>query len=1154
MLTDHPGIRVALLGPVLVEGRDGRLAEPPGTLAKAFLAALAGPDGRGVDRTHGVEAITDDVWGDEPPRNAKQALQTLVSRLRAASAEGLVESRSGGYALAIAAAATDVGLAHELGRRAAARSREGDHAAAIGCLDEALALWRGEPGLDLGASPAGAALADAAAALRLGLRELRARCLLDAGDPEAAIAELEPLAAGHPLDEHLQHTRLRALAAAGRRTEAVAAFAAFRATLRDGLGISPGPQLVALNAELLRDEPASPTPSTRPTALTAPTAPTGPLAGTTAAPTAGPHGAAPAAAAPGTVAPDPDDAPPRPARTRIGVRAAPNALIGRDDDVRRIESLLTGHRLVTILGTGGLGKTRLAQEVAGRSDAPTVVVVELASIRDAHDVPLALATTLGIREATAGTRLGDLGRRPELRDRIVDQLGERPTLLVVDNCEQVVEGAATWVADLLAAVPRLTVLATSRSPLEVGAEQVYRLDPLPSGDADDLGPAVRLFLERARAARPGASLPLEPVARLCERLDGLPLAIELAAARIRSMGVEQVEARLVDRFALLAGGDRSAPERQRTLLAVIEWSWALLTPAEQRALPRLAWFVDGFALDAAEIVLGEADAAAGNATPAPDALDVLDGLIAQSLLSVTEDASGRPRYRMLETVREFGQSRLDDPARDAALDAVDAWARGFASERSGSLRSADQLDGLARTAVEQDNLVAVLRRAIDRRDGATVVAVFACLAYFWTVRSAHSEIVAFSDAMLDATRGYRPAGPTEAASSALSFAIIAGTNLAVFTSTGLRALARLRTVVRLGIPLPRWIASLGGFLLALPDLAEAERRMDEMVEDDDPETAVLASIMRTQFSENAGEPERALRDAHRAHALATRVGDAWATAISAMLIAQLAGQTGDSAEALRWAQAARASLTAIGADEDMRQVEWMIAGALLAEGRPDDAEAGLRALADRRPIGADGAELSIVAEFGLAELARVQGRTDEAHALARRVIDSYTDPRLRASPWFQMTLAAFVAGGVASGWPEADLAEWAETLRRRALAGLRARPAYVDRPVLGTAVAGWAAWGSGHPLLADRAVELQALAEVLHSRQDLPALRRDAIARLVVDRAGTATDGRDPGGAARSGADRLAAARARVAAMTAPEQNERARALLAEPVPSSSTE
>jgi predicted ATPase len=784
---------------------------------------------------------------------------------------------------------------------------------------------------------------------------------------------------------------------------------------------------------------------------------------------------------------------------------------------------------VTILGAGGLGKTRLAHEVAGRSHAPVVAVVELASVRSDDDVVLALASTLGIREASTSARLADRARRPDVQARLVDRLGERPTLLVLDNCEHVIEGAADWTAELLAAVPGLRVLATSRSPLAIAAERVYALEPLQAGAVDasgsttEPGPAVQLFVERARAARPGAALPLAPIARLCDRLDGLPLAIELAAARVRVLSVEQIEARLENRFALLTGGDRAAPERQRTLRAVIAWSWALLAPAERAALPRLAWFVDGFGLEAAEAVLGT-----------PDALDVLEGLIDQSLLAVGEDGLGRPRYRMLETVREFGQAEQDDAAREEALSAIDRWASRFALERYVEATSPRQVEGIAALTVEQDNLVAVLRRAIRGRDGDTVFAVFGPLAYYWTARSRHSEIVGFSDAVLDATRGYRPT-PELAEPATLSLAIIAGTNLAMLTMTGLRAAARLRVLARERLPLPRWLDALSGVLLGTPDADAAIDRLGEMVTSDDPSTAMLGNVMMAQFEENDSRPEEARRYAMRAHEIATSVGDVWISALCALLLAQLASQGGRPEEALDWAVRAERSLVALDAEQDLLQLEWMTAGGLVAAGRNDEARARLEALRDDERAMLDGLELAQVAELGLAELARIEGDQDTAFALGCRVVEGFREPSSRSSPWYLLTLATLVAGGARDGWPVETVAAWAEALRRRATGMLRARPGYTDRPVLGTVAAGWSAWGIHRPDLADRALELFALAEALRARQDLPALRLVDLAVEVEDIVGV---------------ERLAEARARVAAMTAAERTERARDLVAEPVPS----
>ncbi|OZB83128.1 MAG: hypothetical protein B7X41_15645, partial [Microbacterium sp. 14-71-5] len=360
-------------------------------------------------------------------------------------------------------------------------------------------------------------------------------------------------------DEAAHAALMTALAEDGRAPEALGVFARLRRTLAESLGSSPSPALVELNARLLRGQ---------------------------------------------------DDGP----RVRIGVLAAPNELIGRDDALLAARSLLRAARLVTIMGAGGLGKTRLAQALAAESSAPAVVVVPLAGVRADAGVPLAIAAALGISETVPGGRLSEQRPRPELGARIVAALSDRTTLLVLDNCEQVIEGVARWTADLLAAVPSLRILTTSRTPLAIAAERVLPLEPLEI-EATQEAPAVRLFVERAHAARPGATLDLEVVARLCARLDGLPLAIELAAARVRTMTPEQIEKRLENRFALLTSGDRAAPERHRTLEAVIEWSWDLLSPDARQALALLSVLPGGFSAEAADAVLSAASD------------DVLEGLV-----------------------------------------------------------------------------------------------------------------------------------------------------------------------------------------------------------------------------------------------------------------------------------------------------------------------------------------------------------------------------------------------------------------------------------------------------------------------------------------------------------------------------------------------
>ncbi|WP_461964342.1 ATP-binding protein [Curtobacterium sp. 24E2] len=341
--------------------------------------------------------------------------------------------------------------------------------------------------------------------------------------------------------------------------------------------------------------------------------------------------------------------------------------VGREEaDLAAVSDLLSAGRLVTILGAGGLGKTRLAQAVAaGLPPTQGVVVVELAPLASADDIVPALGALLGIAEFRSTRSLRD-AVAADLRTRVVRALADGPTVLVLDNCEHLVAEVAAFAADLLATVPALRILTTSRAPLAIAGEVVAPLAPLPV-EAD--GAAVRLFTERARAARPGAVLPVDTVRRICTRLDGSPLAIELAAARIRGMSADEIERRLDDRFALLRGGDRSAPERHRTLLAVIEWSWRLLDDGAQDLLTRLALFPDGLAVDAVEAVAAPDRRA--------DALDDLAELVEQSLVQLVEHEGEPVRYRLLETVREFGAARLGDRgATEAVRAAMIGWGRG----------------------------------------------------------------------------------------------------------------------------------------------------------------------------------------------------------------------------------------------------------------------------------------------------------------------------------------------------------------------------------------------------------------------------------------------------------------------------------------------
>ncbi|MFC9559815.1 ATP-binding protein [Agromyces sp. NPDC056965] len=1043
--TDAP--RVALLGPVLVAGRSGELVEPPGTLAKALIALLAEAADQPGRRGLSTNAIAAELWGEAQPRNPRAALQTLVSRARGATVEGLIVSTTSGYALAADERPSDLALARSL--LADARSLlDHEPGEALAAVEDALALWRGEPGADLGDAPIGAELAGSAAAINDELHEVRARARLATGDPGGAADDAGRLATTHPLNERRQLLLLQAMADDGRRQEALEAFGRFRARLRDELGASPGAELVALNTRLLDDEPGIE------------------------------H------------------------RVRLGLRAEPNELLGREHDVAAISALLGSARLVTVLGPGGLGKTRLAQAVAARADDPAVVVVELASIRSDDDVTLALASTLGIGEPSVSTRLSDAAPRPDLATRVVQQLAERPTLLVLDNCEHVIDGAARWTATLLASAPHLRVLATSRSPLAITAEHVYPLGALPTVNADGVpGAAVQLFRDRANSARPGVSLPREAVERLCTHLDGLPLAIELAAARVRSMSVEQIEARLEHRFALLVSGDRSAPERHRTLQAVIEWSWRLLEPAEQRALARLSLFVDGFGVDAAARMIGDD----GDAATAETADHVVDALVAQSLLAVAEPpGSTAPRYRMLETVREFGQLELD-----AAGDADDArramfeWAVEFALD--GVERTADhrQIEMLHGVALEQDNLVSILRAAIAGRDARVALGVFAVLAYSWSVRGNHDEVLSFIGDLLTASTGYTPE-PRFNELAATAYITMSATALVAEHRQGLIALSRLRRIIRSGAELAPWQRGAAEFLLGLSDLDHAHASLERMTASDDLAEALLGGILTAQVAENEGEIDRAATAARRAFELSERSGEAWIGAMAAMTLAQLASQTARPSEALRWSEEAARRLRWFGAAPDLLQLEWIEAVALLSLGRLDEAEQRFERMTQGDRTGDIRFDLGAIGELGLSEAARTRGETANSVEHTHRALERYALPGRRASPWYVLSLAAFVAAGVDDDRDGNEIADTARRLRARTLAMHRVRPGYIDKPVLGTALVGWSSWAMTVPSLEDRALELLALAERLSPRQDLPLLALTARVEAAEQRLGAA--------------------------------------------------
>ncbi|TWF81790.1 transcriptional regulator [Pseudonocardia hierapolitana] len=537
-------MRFGVLGSLAVWTADGEPVRIPELKVRALLADLLVHAGRPV----GVDRLIDDLWAERMPRDPHGALQTRVSQLRRALAAGggrdLVVFQPPGYVLQVRDEALDVTRFRRLTAQAAAAAGPRERA---GLLADALALWRGPALADFADEEFARSAAARWEEERLEALESRAEARLALGEHGALAAELGELVARHPLRERLRAAHLRALHRSGRQTEALAGFHDFRRLLADELGLAPGRELVALHEAILRHDPAE------------------------------------------------EPAPEVDALPRSNLPEPLTAVVGREDAVTAVRARVAGARLVTLTGPGGVGKTRLALEVAAglrEPDGDGPWLVELAALDARVDgfassvaVATTVATALGLRD--------DPRSAVDPAERVADALRTRRTLLVLDNCEHLAGAVADLVEALLAAAPGLRVLATSREPLRVAGEALWPVPPLalPAPDASPAlqraAGAVQLFAARAAAATPDFVLDdatAAAVARICRRLDGLPLALELAAPRVRVFGVHELADRLdavgplahTDRFGLLGTGPRSAPARQRTLRATIDWSWGLL--------------------------------------------------------------------------------------------------------------------------------------------------------------------------------------------------------------------------------------------------------------------------------------------------------------------------------------------------------------------------------------------------------------------------------------------------------------------------------------------------------------------------------------------------------------------------------------------------
>ncbi|WP_344445734.1 ATP-binding protein, partial [Kitasatospora nipponensis] len=594
-------------------------------------------------------------------------------------------------------------------------------------LRAALALWRGPALADL---PDRAGSAVRLEAQRAEARRRRIAADLALGRSSEVAAELAGLCADEPLDEPLHVLWIRALHRSGRTAQALERYETLRRALADQLGTDPGAQLRQAYQELLAGEAPAAVPE--PSPASSPVAP--PATGTTAAPAVVPATAARTTPGPGA----PRAGPAQPSGPVGNLRPRLTSFVGREQDLGALADLLGSARLITLIGPGGSGKTRLSVEVGQSPAAATawpdgVWQAELAPLRSAAAVPAAVLSALGLRGTVLHpATMGDL-TEPRSEDpvrRIVEHCGRARMLLVLDNCEHLIQAAAELADRLLAECPQLSILATSREPLGVPGEAVLPVEPLP------VPIAVRLFAERGAAARPGFDPADDPEAsaEICRRLDGLPLAIELAAARLRAMTPRQLADRLDGRFALLTGGSRVLLPRQQTLRAVVDWSWELLDWRERALLRRLSVFAGGWTLEDAEQVCAD-DAL----LPGGEVAELLLSLVDKSLLVAGLDQPGPPRYRMLETIHEYAVERLAEAGEEWVAVRHREHFRELARTAELDMHGHRQVHWIGVLERERDNIRVALRHAVDAGAEQDAVVLVLGMAWFWVLRDYRAE-------------------------------------------------------------------------------------------------------------------------------------------------------------------------------------------------------------------------------------------------------------------------------------------------------------------------------------------------------------------------------------------------------------------------------
>jgi predicted ATPase/DNA-binding SARP family transcriptional activator len=676
--------------------RGGAAIPIRGAKQRALLALLALSRGNPVS----ADRLIDQLWGNGQTAKPANALQAQIVQLRRTLGASAIVTSESGYALDIRADDLDAARFEDLVAEGRRLSTAGDVARASALLGEALRLRRGEPLSEF----AYAGFADAERAhlneLALVATEYRVEADLELGRHNELVGELEALCRDHPLRERLWELLMLALYRAGRQAEALRAYTEIRDRLIDELGVDPGPSLRELETRVLDHDPS----------LVA-AQPPGPALPSVAGNMADPLG----------------------------------RFLGRHAELQQVSEAIASSRLVTLIGPGGVGKTRLAIEAAGRlreQHPGGTWIIELAGVTDPEGVAPAVAGTLGaVRPA-----LDDGQPSRSTAELIARHLAGRSLVVVLDNCEHVIDEAASLAHTLTGKVAGLRLLATSREPLGVPGEILIPIAGLPSPAA------IELFVDRARAVQPGfegGGTAEGIIDGICRRLDGLPLAIELAAARLRALPLSTLAERLDDRFALLTRGARTALPRQQTLRAVVDWSYDLLFEDERRLFARLSVFVGGCELEAIEAVCDDDE------LRSTDILDVMSRLVDKSL--VTAPTPGETRFTQLQTLWEYGIDRLNESDEaDSVRARHAAYYRRFAENANEHLRGAAALVWSERLTPELANLKAALDWHLATGHIDAALSMVSGFAWLWFINTEFAEGARWLAGALGAEGNRRP--------------------------------------------------------------------------------------------------------------------------------------------------------------------------------------------------------------------------------------------------------------------------------------------------------------------------------------------------------------------------------------------------------------